>query len=112
MEKRKKEMEKLKMKEERNIINNDKPDDVIEPQDIDFSQDIQINDPKIKQNKTLYSEIQTGLKKILEKGHLPQFNIDNYTIEKKIGDGAFGVLFSVSNNKTKKKYIILLNYII
>ena len=106
MEKRKKEMEKLKMKEERNIINNDKPDDVIEPQDIDFSQDIQINDPKIKQNKTLYSEIQTGLKKILEKGHLPQFNIDNYTIEKKIGDGAFGVLFSVSNNKTKKKYAL------
>jgi len=106
MEKRKKEMEKLKMKEEKNIINNDKPDDVIEPQDIDFSQDIQINDPKIKQNKTLYSEIQTGLKKILEKGHLPQFNIDNYTIEKKIGDGAFGVLFSVSNNKTKKKYAL------
>ena len=37
---------------------------------------------------------------------MPQFNIDNYTIEKKIGDGAFGILFSVSNNKTKKKYAL------
>ena len=97
----------LKSKEKNiNITNTDKPDDVIDPQDIDFSQDIQINDPKIKQNKSLYSEIQTGIKKILEKGRLPQFNIDYYTIEKKIGDGAFGVLFSVTNNKTKKKYAL------
>ena len=88
------------------INNNDKPDDVIEPEDVDFSQDIQVNDPKIKQNKNLFNEIQTGIKKILEKGKLPQFNIDNYTIEKKIGDGAFGVLFSVINNKTKKKYAL------
>ena len=89
-----------------NNLNDDKPDDVIEPQNIDFTQDIQINDQKIKQNKNLYSEIQSGIKRILEKGNLPQFNIDNYTIEKKIGDGAFGVLFSVSNNKTKKKYAL------
>ena len=99
-------MEKQKQKILEDINNNDKPDDVIEPQDVDFTKDIQINDPKIKQDKKLYSEIQSGVKKILEKGHLPQFNIDNYTIEKKIGDGAFGVLFSVSNNKTKKKYAL------
>ena len=97
-------MEKRKRNLEKN--NNDKPDDVIEPEDIDFSQDIQVNDIKIKNNKTLYSDIQAGIKKILEKGRLPQFNIDNYTIEKKIGDGAFGILFSVSNNKTKKKYAL------
>ena len=95
------------IKKHHNLISNDdKPDDVIEPQDVDFSQDIQINDPKIKQNKNLFDEIQTGIKAILEKGKLPQFNIDNYTIEKKIGDGAFGVLFSVINNKTKKKYAL------
>ena len=97
---------KRKELENNNISDNDKPDDVIEPQDIDFSQDIQVNDMKIKNNKTLYNDIQSGIKKILEKGRLPQFNIDNYTIEKKIGDGAFGVLFSVSNNKTKKKYAL------
>ena len=100
-------MEKRKIvTENKNISDNDKPDDVIEPQDIDFTQDIPVNDIKIKNNKTLYNDIQSGIKKILEKGHLPQFNIDNYTIEKKIGDGAFGILFSVSNNKTKKKYAL------
>ena len=104
IEKQQKEKQNIKIKKEKN--NNDKPDDVIEPQDIDFNKDIQINDPKIKQDKKLYSEIQMGIKKILEKGRLPQFNIDNYTIEKKIGDGAFGVLFSVSNNKTNKKYAL------
>ena len=78
----------------------DKPDDVIEPEDINYTEDIPIYDYKIKHNKELYDNIQNGVKDILEKGHLPQFNIDNYTIEKKIGDGAFGVLFSVMNNKT------------
>ena len=108
LEKKQQERERVKFESRNNYKKNniDKPDDVIEPDDIDFSKDIQINDSKIKKNKSLYSEIQTGIKKILEKGRLPQFNIDNYTIEKKIGDGAFGVLFSVSNNKTKKKYAL------
>ena len=88
------------------IKKNDKPDDVIEPEDINYTDDIPIYDFKIKQNKELYDNIQKGIKAILEKGRLPQFNIDNYTIEKKIGDGAFGVLFSVMNNKTKKKYAL------
>jgi hypothetical protein len=85
---------------------NNKPDDVIEPCDIDYSEDIPIHDRKIRENKELYDKIENGIKKLLEKGKLPQFNIDNYTIEKKIGDGAFGVLFSVSNNKTNKKYAL------
>ena len=84
----------------------DKPDDIVEPSNIDYTKDIPIYDYKLKQNKELCSSIQSGIKKILEKGKLPQFNIDNYTIGKKIGDGAFGVLFSVVNNKTKKKYAL------
>jgi len=84
----------------------DKPDDVIEPNDINYDEEIPISNRKIKENKELYEKIQTGIKSILEKGKLPQFNIDNYTIEKKIGDGAFGVLFSVINNKTNKKYAL------
>jgi len=84
----------------------DKPDDVIEPSDINYDEEIPISNRKIKENKDLYEKIQTGIKNILEKGKLPQFNIDNYTIEKKIGDGAFGVLFSVINNKTNKKYAL------
>ena len=84
----------------------DKPDDIIEPSQIDYTEDIPIYDFKIKENEELYDSIQNGIKKILEKGKLPQFNIDNYTIGKKIGDGAFGVLFSVENNKTRKKYAL------
>ena len=83
-----------------------KPDDIIEPRDINYSEDIPIHDRKIRENKELYDKIENGIKKLLEKGKLPQFDIDNYTIEKKIGDGAFGVLFSVTNNKTNKKYAL------
>ena len=89
-----------------NKKDNDKPDDIIEPANIDYTEDIPIYDYKLKQNKELCNNIQSGIKKILEKGKLPQFNIDNYTIGKKIGDGAFGILFSVVNNKTKKKYAL------
>ena len=85
---------------------NNKPDDIIEPCDIDYSEDIPIHDRKIRENKELYDKIENGIKKLLENGKLPRFNIDNYTIEKKIGDGAFGVLFEVTNNKTNKKYAL------
>ena len=84
----------------------DKPDDIIDASALNYSEDIPVYDSKLKQNRELYNNIQDGIKKILEKGRLPQFNIDNYTIGKKIGDGAFGVLFSVVNNKTKKKYAL------
>ena len=85
---------------------NNKPDDIIEPCDIDYSEDIPIHNRKIRENKELYDKIENGIKKLLENGKLPRFNIDNYTIEKKIGDGAFGVLFEVTNNKTNKKYAL------
>ena len=88
------------------VKENDKPDDVIDPCDINYNEEIPISNKKIIENKDLYEKIQTGIKNILEKGKLPQFNIDNYTIGKKIGDGAFGVLFSVTNNKTNKKYAL------
>ena len=100
------ELEDIEGNNDMNDKNDDKPDDVIEPEDINYSDDIPIYEYKIKQNKELYDNLQNGIKKILEKGRLPQFNIDNYTIEKKIGDGAFGVLFSVENNKTRKKYAL------
>ena len=95
-------------KRSKNIINkiDNKPDDIVDPLKIDYSKDIEVYDQKLKENKELYDNIQNGIKSILEKGKLPQFNIDNYKMGKKIGDGAFGVLFSAINNKTKKKYAI------
>ena len=83
-----------------------KPDDIIEPNNINFSEDIEIFDNKLKENKELYNSIQEGIKGLLEKGGLPLFNIDDYIIGKKIGDGAFGVLFSVMNKKTGKNYAL------
>ena len=90
-----------------NISNEqNKPDGIIEPNNINYSEDIEIYDNKIKQNKELYNTIQKGIKGLLEKSALPLFNIDDYIIGKKIGDGAFGVLFSVTNKKTRKNYAL------
>ena len=44
------------------------------------------------------------MKRIISRGKLPRFNLDNFVIEKQIGDGSFGVIFSIYNKKTKKKY--------
>jgi serine/threonine protein kinase len=44
------------------------------------------------------------MKCILSKGKLPLFNIDNYEIEKQIGEGSFGLIFRVVNKKTNIKY--------
>ena len=101
------EFDNLESNEEyiRNKINN-KPNDIKEPSEINYSEDIEIYDSRIKKHTELYDNIQNGIKKILEKGRLPQFKIENYAILKKIGDGAFGVLFSVLNKQTRKKYAL------
>ena len=46
------------------------------------------------------------MKNIWEKGHFSWINIYKHTKEKKIGDDAFGILFSLINNTTKKKYAL------
>ena len=95
-------------KEEKETKNdNKKIDDIIEPQLIDFSNDdIEVVDEKIKENEELYEHIQRRLKKVLMKGNLPRFNINNYTIIKQIGDGSFGAIYKICNNKTKIEYAI------
>ena len=79
-------------------------DDIILPDKINSKIQIEIENDKIKENKKMNDHIQRRLKKILEKGKLPVFNLNNFTIENQIGDGAFGVIYSVYNNKSKKKY--------
>ena len=63
-----------------------------------------IKNSSIEKDEVLYSSIQRQIKKILSKGKLPQFNIDNYKIEKQIGEGSFGLIFQVINKKTQIKY--------
>ena len=84
--------------------NKEQEEDIIPYDLIDYDQCVLIEDKKIKENITLYHQIQRRLKRIISKGKLPRFNLDNFTIEKQIGDGSFGVIYSIYNKKTKKKY--------
>lgn len=81
-----------------------KPDDIIEPKDIDFKKDLPIEDPYLLSHKDLYAKMQKDLKRIIFKCHLPLFDPNCYHIEKKIGEGTYGAIFQVTNLKTKKKY--------
>ena len=89
-----------------NRINiNSNPNDIINASMIDDTQmEIIIENDIIKRDPTLYNSIQTKIRKILSKGHLPIFNIDNYKIEKQIGEGSFGHIYQVMNKKSYIKY--------
>ena len=89
---------------EENNNNKELEEDIIPYELIDYDQCVLIEDKSIKDNDTLYRQIQRRLKRIISRGKLPRFNLDNFTIEKQIGDGSFGVIYSIYNKKTKKKY--------
>ena len=87
------------------LIDINKPDDIIEPIKIDYNKrEIPINNPELKRDKRACNEIQRKLKRILNYRKLPLFDFDNYLIQKTIGEGTFGQLYLVLNNKTKKAY--------
>ena len=81
-----------------------KPKDIIESSMVDQSIDIPIENEAIKKDKNLYQHIQRRLKKVLSKGKLPQFIVENYTVTRQLGEGSFGAIFEVYNNDTKIKY--------
>ena len=122
-EEKKKQQKNEQNNENKNIINNNKkinsprivndnkikdinkPDDIIEPIKIDYNKrEIPINNPDLKRDKRACNEIQRKLKRVLNYRKLPLFDFDNYLIQKTIGEGTFGQLYLVLNNKTKKKY--------
>ena len=122
-EEKKKKQKNEENNENKNIINNNKkinspriindnkikdinkPDDIIEPIKIDYNKrEIPINNPDLKGDKRACNEIQRKLKRVLNYRKLPLFDFDNYLIQKTIGEGTFGQLYLVLNNKTKKKY--------
>ena len=90
-------------KKEKNEISL-KPKDIIEPSKIDLSKDIPIINESIKKDKKLYQDIQRRLKRVLSKGKLPQFFLENYTIIRQLGEGSFGSIYEVFNKDTKIKY--------
>ena len=87
-----------------NIIS--RPSDIMNISLIEPQLDIPIENESIKKDKKLYDSIQTQLKKILSKGKLPIFNIENYKIEKQIGEGSFGVIYQVMNKKNYVRYAL------
>ena len=83
---------------------NSRPSDIINASMLDSQMDIIVENEAIKKDKLLYESIQSQIKRILSKGHLPIFNIDNYKIEKQIGEGSFGLIYQVMNKKSYIKY--------
>ena len=79
-------------------------DDITPFEMIDPNEEISIENQKIIDNKASYAHFQRRLKKVLLKGKLPRFDLDKFTIDKQIGDGSFGIIYLVHNNKTKRKY--------
>ena len=71
---------------------------------LDTQTDIFIENEAIKKDKLLYDSIQSQIKKILSKGHLPIFNIENYKIERQIGEGSFGLIYQVKNKTTNEVF--------
>lgn len=96
--------EKQKYNIEKELNDPYQPDDIISSPAYGLKGDIPIENPKIRNDEHLYNSIQRKMKCILSKGKLPLFNIDNYAIEKQIGEGSFGLIFRVVNKKTNIKY--------
>ena len=86
------------------IIINSQPSDIISISNLDPQMDIFIENEAIKRDKSLYNSIQSQIIKILSKGNLPIFNIENYKIERQIGEGSFGLIYQVMNKKSYIKY--------
>ena len=86
------------------IIINSHPSDIISVSNLDPQMDIFIENEAIKKDKSLYNSIQSQIIKILSKGNLPIFNIENYKIERQIGEGSFGLIYQVMNKKSYIKY--------
>ena len=57
----------------------------------------------------MYRQLQRKLKRIISRGKLPRFDLDKFTIEKQIGDGSFGIIYSVYNVKSNRKYAMKKN---
>ena len=79
------------------------PDDVVIVNNIDKMDCIPLN-RNIFKNPLLYNNIQQRIKHLLFRGRLPLFNVDNYTIQKTLGEGTNGIIYQVINNISKKNY--------
>ena len=71
-----------------------------------LSNAIKMEDVEMSMNKNLYDIIKMRLINIVSESNLPLFDVDNYLIWKRIGDGSNGEIFEIENNRTDKKYAL------
>ena len=71
-----------------------------------LSNAIKMEDVEKSMNKNLYDIIKMRLINIVSESNLPLFDVDNYLIWKRIGDGSNGEIFEIENNRTDKKYAL------
>ena len=54
----------------------------------------------------LLKHINKKMNNILSKLTIPFINIDDYTFNRKLGEGSYGIIFSATNNMNNKKYAV------
>ena len=54
----------------------------------------------------LYSQIIQQINQILSSCKIPRFNLDEYTINRKIGEGSYGIIHSLIKTKTNEKFAL------
>ena len=54
----------------------------------------------------LYSQIIQQINLILSSCKIPRFNIEDYTINRKIGEGSYGIIHSLTKTKTNEKFAL------
>ena len=54
----------------------------------------------------LYSQIIQEINTIYSSCKLPRFNIEEYTINRKLGEGSYGIIHCIIKEDTKEKYAL------
>ena len=54
----------------------------------------------------LYSQIIQQINTILSSCKIPRFNLEDYQINRKIGEGSYGIIHSLINNKTNEQFAL------
>ena len=52
----------------------------------------------------LISNTNKKIENILQKTKIKRFDINDYSVDKKLGEGSYGVIYRITNQKTRKKY--------
>ena len=52
----------------------------------------------------LISNTNKKIENILQKTKIKRFDINDYSVDKKLGEGSYGIIYRITNQKTKKKY--------